>query len=364
VKGHLVTCLNREELQKFETQGYVGVGPFYPDSNASERQVNARLRILWDVIADLKRVQPGDVCFLHTEGNIFGPYIFKMGFRESRTLPQILRSQNLTMQQWWEKRNEFNNINMSEYGYVASIDRPSGCNSNGSGLMNLFLRQSLGIFNGVPPRFMYGDTKKIVKPLLFHEIAQLLEIVEFNGDWTISQNSAYPLDTLDSIILDLSDYGGHLFCEKLLEAWFMENMSHSDQRKEVINAIGNFSFYANSIYTYYTNFLDVIAYDVPAGNILNRCEKCGNIIRHFAENIRIIELKRDRLSDNLDTIQQIRDYMKWAKEVLNPFAKVAGYIVAAGFSKDYDKFIKNNTKDDLYLLQYKIFNGTLRLQEC
>jgi len=362
LKGHLITCLSTEELHKFEMQRYVGVGPFYPSSSNSKRQVSARLRILWDVIADLKRVQPGDICFLHAEGLIFGPYVFKTGFRESQSLPEILRSINLSLELWWENLDEFNNLNIQEYGYVAAIDRPKGCNSDGVDLMNLFLRQSLGIFNGIPPRFMYGDTKKIVKPLLFHEIPQLLEIVKFNGDWSIISGVAYPINSLSHISLNLSDHDGHLFCEKLLEAWFMENMTTTgSQYKEIVNLIGEFSYYANSIYTYYTNFLDVIAYNIPQDKILQRCEKCRNVIRSFADDIRIIELKRDRLFDELQTVYQVEDYMKWARDVLNPAGKVTGYIVASAFNKEYKNYVKNNK--DISLLQYILRKGALYLQQ-
>lgn len=362
MKGHLVTCLSINEMRNFEKKRYVGLGPFYPPPDSTQRQVSARLRILWDVIADLKRAQPGDICFLHTEGYIFGPYIFRTGFRESKTLPKILSSSNLSFQNWWDNAREFKNINIEEYGYVASIDKPKGCKNEGSNVMDLFLRQSLGIFNGIPPRFMYGDTKKIVKPLLHHEICQMLDMVSFNGDWEISPGPIYPTTTLQNISLDLTDYGGHLFCEKILEAWLMENMaSESSQYKEVVKFFGNFTYYSNSIYTYYTNFLDVIAYDVLEDAMLNYCQQCGGVIRHFANDIRVVELKRDRLADGLRTIEQVRGYMKWANCILNPKTQVSGYIIAAGFDKEYMDYIKNNKEKDIHLLQYTLKAGTLHL---
>lgn len=357
-KGHLITCLNLSEIRRFENTGYVGLGPFYAQSASSDRIIGARLRILWDVIADLKRVQPNDICFLHSEGQIFGPYIFTSTFRESRDLPEILCSSNLTYPNWTANKQEFSDLVIEEYGYVASISKAVGCNSDGANLMNLFLNQSKGIFNGIPPRFMYGDTKKIVKPLLAHEIAQLLSIVQFNGDWQYASRTDYSTNDLAEISLDLSDHDGHLYCEKLLEGWFMENMSGSaSQYENLVSLVGNFDYYANSIYTYYTNFLDVIAYNIQDDYELKTCTSCNNVIRDFANDIRVIELKRDTVRDVSDVLNQIKNYMKWAKAVLNPNTQVSGYVVAAGFNR-----VPAN-EDNISFLEYTVNDHGLTLAE-
>ena len=230
--------------------------------------------------------------------------------------------------------------------------------------MDLFLRQSLGIFNGIPPRFMYGDTKKIVKPLLYHEISQLLSIVNFNNDWTLLTDNQFLTDNLNEISLYISDYNGHLYCEKLLEAWFMENMySASNQYHDIANILGNFNYYSNSIYTYYTNFLDVIAYNISEDYVINNCRNCNNVIRDFANEIKVIELKRDYISDVSIVVNQIKDYMKWANAVLNPRVRVFGYIVATGFNNTYQRVVQNNGNFNIHFLKYQISRGTLNLQE-
>jgi hypothetical protein len=360
VKGHLVTCLNLDEVRRFDEQRYVGLGPFYPAHNSTDRKVGARLRILWDVIADLKRVQPNDICFLHAEGLLFGPYVFRSTFKESEHMPQILRSTNLTYENWRTNKALFQNIDtQGEYGYVASIHKPAGCNDTGADLMKIFLHQSLGIFNGIPPRFMYGDTKKIVKPLLYHEIGQSLEILNFNNDWDLLPKVPYPTEMLNDISLDLTSYNGHLYCEKLLEAWFMENMSSTSmQYDEVTNILGQFNYYANSIYTYYTNFLDVMAYNIPENYAQTSCGYCDNVIRNFANDVRLIELKRDHIYAP-QAIIQVRGYMNWAKTVLNPNSQITGYIVANGFTNVDNESIKNT---DIHLIQYRLNEGELNLE--
>ena len=361
IKGHLITCLDQGEVRSFDENKYVGVGPFYPVSSATDRQIGARLRIMWDVIADLKRARPGDVCFLHSEGEIFGPYVLTSTFKESATMPQVLKSSSITYDYWVTNKALFDDIRMDEYGYVASIEKPRGCNCNGTDLMDLFLSQSRGIFNGVPPRFMYGDTKKVVKPLLYHELLQLLDIVKFNGDWSAIPATTYQTNQLSDISLDLSDYGNRLYCEKLLEAWFMENMFPGGaQYGTVQTVIGDYNYYSNSTYTYYTNFLDVLAYSLDGDYLMSHCDHCNNVNRDFAQEIKILELKRDYISDPSWVVAQVDAYIRWAQAVLNPRATVMGYIVAAGFGQSCQTLKASNPH--ITFVQYGITTNGLHLQ--
>ncbi len=163
--------------------------------------------------------------------------------------------------------------------------------------------------------------KKIVKPLLYHELIQLIEMVRFNGDWSPVPATPYQISQLSDISLDLADYGNRLYCEKLLEAWFMENMySGSSEYGQIQSVIGDYDYYSNCTYTYYTNFLDVLAYDLDNNYNLSNCERCNNINRDFAKNVKIIEIKRDYISDPSRVVDQVEAYIKWAQTVLNPRA--------------------------------------------
>jgi hypothetical protein len=349
------------------TNGYVGLGPFYPKLKEgaleiSKSQISAKLRIVWDIIADLKRVKVGDLCFLHSENLIYGPFIFKSIFYESNDLPELLRSSSLLNQIWFDNRNDFSELEFDEYGYVAAIDQPTNCNLVGTDIMELFLRQASGSFNGIPPRFMYGDTKKIVKPILNHEIPQLLEILGYSDNFQIEIPSAYPILGLNNIDLNLNNYNGALNYEKILEAWFMRELTLGNNNN-IVEIFGNCNYYANSIFTYYTNVLDVILYNVVDNYTLKFCEHCNNIIHDSANNIRIIELKRDFINDGLNVITQIKGYMKWAKRILSHNTDINGYIVAKGFSHDYIDFVIDNPMANIKLVQYDITDtGILLIQ--
>lgn len=360
MNSHLINCISMNELERFVQCGYVGVGPFYPSPNMTNRQVSKRLQILWDVIADLKRVRPGDVLFLHSEGIIVGPFIFETTFLESAQLPPILQSHNLSPDQWLSSLSEFSQIQMEEYGYVAAIVEPSDSVHNRANLMEIFLRQSMGTFNAIPPRFMYGDTKKIVKPLLRHELLQLLDILNHSTSLEVSQSSNYSTSGLREIELDLHNYGGHLFCEKILEAWFMENMHPSSNNYEMVSSIlGEFNAFSNSIYTYYTNFLDVFAYHESTTSNITYCNSCNSMIKNIISDMKIVELKRDWISDYNSILGQVQSYLRWACSVLNPNANATAFIVAAGFSQE---FIREAANQQVFLLRYVFTGNGIELQ--
>ncbi len=139
----------------------------------------------------------------------------------------------------------------------------------------------------------------------------------------------------------------------------MENMSSmSMQYDEITNILGQFNYYANSSYTYYTNFLDVIAYNIPENYTQTRCNHCDNVIRDFANDIRVIELKRG-YSNVPEAISQVRGYMKWARAVLNPNSHVTGYIVANGFGNINEQSINNS---GIHLIKYNLNEGELNLE--
>jgi len=117
--------------------------------------------------------------------------------------------------------------------------------------------------------------------------------------------------------------------------------------------------WGNSIYTYYTNFLDVIVYSIYEGYLIKTCTHCNSVIRDFADKIKVIELKRDYIGDSSWAVDQIDAYIKWAHLVLNPKANVEGYIVAAGFGNNYTKIKK--TKPYISFIQYSIGKNSLTL---
>ena len=143
----------------------------------------------------------------------------------------------------------------------------------------------------------------------------------------------------------------------------MENMSPTGgQYREIAELTGPFDYYSNSIYTYYTNFLDVIAYKSPEGMDNPRCDRCGGSVRRLADDVVLIELKREEPDGNLGTISQIQNYMRWARAILNPIASIRGLIVARDFSAEYKAYVGSHPEENISLIRYELDNGTLHLR--
>ena len=113
--------------------------------------------------------------------------------------------------------------------------------------------------------------------------------------------------------------------------------------RRIVDELGPFSYYAQIVFfLYYTNFLDIIAYNIPEDYVIHHCESCNSVERDFANEIRVIELKRDYIPDVALVVNQIAGYMKWANTVLNENASVTGFIVANGFNSDYKYFAQSS----------------------
>lgn len=358
-KGHLITCVSKTAYNEFIECGYVALGPFPPKTPTSDSGLRAGLRINWDVIADLKRVEEGDYCFLHArrDQTLYGPFRLGSYFFEMANLPTFLRSANLTFDVWSQARDRLTNITYNDYSYRAVLRKPANIGIRSAPLMEIFLRQALGKVNSIPPRFQYGDTKKVVKPLLHYEIRELCSILGVSldevGEWKDCRPGVEEeIKAGRPIRLDLELEGGEIAFEKVLEAWVMNEMrSAQASQSQLLNLIGEFDYFGNAIYTYYTNFLDVIAY-TAVDETPRRCEHCGSATRNLCEDARILELKKGYLSGEPKEISQLRTYMDWCREILGENAHPEGYLVAASYSEPYLERACEVVGDDVVLLQY------------
>ena len=127
MNGHIITCQNFAEYERFLEQGFAGVKPIPVkiDSQLTNRKLASKIRTNWDVIADLKRVKAGDHVFLHTEKNIYGPYVTTTTFLESPEMPDCFKSQNLNIGYWLENY-DINEDYGSDYFWKVGIKSIDG----------------------------------------------------------------------------------------------------------------------------------------------------------------------------------------------------------------------------------------------
>lgn len=365
-KGHLVSCPSTEDLRRFIEEGIVGLGPFPPAPESNDAQVRSAIRTNWDVVADLMRVEEGDYCFLHALGadsQFYGPFRFSSSFRESARLSPHLSTRNLTRDYWAEHQDEIAEGDHDGWAYVAAIDVPEEGVCAGK-LMAIFLAQAEGEIHSVPPRFQYGDTRKIVKPLLHYEVDRLCSITGFPAtgleEWRLDEVPDYVRE-LSEPVINLSFSDGSLAYEKILEAWFMRMMGdRGDNRDEVVEIVGEYDYFANSVYTYYTNVLDVMSYEYIEGEL---CRECGARISGRCGNVRIAELKRGRQYGGLSEIAQLREYVEWANTVLEPPNTARGVLVSAGYSGPYLQAASEADLDNISVCVYSESDDGVALQK-
>ena len=94
------------------------------------------------------------------------------------------------------------------------------------------------------------------------------------------------------------------------------------------------SHFANSVFTYYTNFLDVLLYNEASDSVEEFCPHCRKYSSRNKVDIRVIELKKGRADCN--TLGQLKEYQDWAIKTLadGDTSKVKAIVIANTFSSD------------------------------
>jgi hypothetical protein len=344
--AHLITCQSTTDYSTFITNGFAGLYPITVEPNnteqnnsGNERKLAAKIGTNWDVIADLKRVKSGDVVFLHVRNDkIYGPFLSTSHFLESPTIPGVFKSVNLRIEYWIEHYDEPNFVDPYPWRIgIKSIDDVTF--ENGFNSMELFKRKTVGSIHTIPERFLYHDKPKIVKPLLNHEAEIIRNILSKVSPKMPLSFLSNPLEGYEPITLNLRPYnGGEVYREKILEAWLMENVTfNGDNRCEYDNIkqiFGEVNHFVNSIYTYYTNFMDVLFYNESLTPVNEYCNICGKYTSQNKTHISVIELKKGVV--DLGTMQQLREYGDWALHALanNDTTKIKMHAIGATFNED------------------------------
>jgi hypothetical protein len=364
-RAHLITCQSIDDYTTFINDGYAGLYPIQvePAEIANERKLAAKIGTNWDIIADLKRVKINDLIYLHVRGdNIYGPFMATTYFLESPLMPHQFKSLNLRISYW---NNSYDKPTFLEpYPWkvaIKSIDKVT--NGTGFNSMELFKLKTVGSIHSIPERFFYHDKPKIVKPLLSHEseiISDILGRVSSGPYLSVSANS---LNGYLPITLDLNSYNGEVYREKILEAWLMENVTfngnnHSEY-SNITSIFGNITHFANSIYTYYTNFMDILFYNESTPIVNEYCNECHKYSSRNKKDIAVIELKKGTVDTT--AIQQLREYGDWTLKALanNNADNMKLYAIGVGFEENLISI------KDVKLIRYTIHSKQpfLRLEQ-
>ena len=354
MKAHIVTCDSKDRLREFVENGYVGVRPI-PPKKLTERGLLSKLGTNWDIVADLKRVKPGDLIFLHADRSLYGLFAATSCFGEESDTPRVYKSKNLNIRYWTENKeywpsdieNAYDQVREStELCWKAGIQSVEGRYFDKPlDVMDIFRRASVGEIQTIPVRFWY-DGEKTVKPMLQSEKEKIAELLTSFNSGIPSTRSVQPYDTRDlrEITIDLHSYRNKVSCEKILEAYIMENITSDEgtpqAREETRKLVGDVDFFANTVYTYYTNYIDVF---------------CQRKVDGENENM-VVELKRGAPDPFPKTLEQVTDYASWIRLYMERGAhageKVVSIIVARTINKSYMNWKKKNPQANVRLFTY------------
>jgi len=352
-RAHVITCLDEDEYYYFIENGFAGLYPIKVarDKIGNIRAYAAKIGTNWDVIADLKRVKPEDLIFIHIkgEGYIYGPFEATSYFLESEDMTTCFKSENLNIDFWTE---HYEYCEFEDYPWRVSIKSIDGLTGEiGFDAKELFKLKAFGFVQSLPDRFLYHDKPKIVKPLLTNETELILDFLKKVNTESALGVQPMNLENFSKIKLNLKPHNTGVYREKILEAWLMENVTNNGDNiaahQNVIEIFGKRQHFANSIFTYYTNFLDILLYDTAENNI----EVCPNCLKYTSKNknnIFITELKTGWA--DINAYKQVREYGEWALKVLanNQPNKLTLSIVATGFSDEIFE------KNDVSLIKYQL----------
>ncbi len=344
----------KERLQEFIENGYAGVRPI-PPKTLSSRGLSSKLRTNWDIIADLKRVKVGDLILLHVEKGLYGLFRATSCFKEEKSMPNVYKSKNLNLDYWSDNKDYWPSDIEKKYNEIREgidlywkvgiesvedmyFDKPLD-------VMEIFKLMSIGEIQTIPARFLY-DGEKTVKPMLESEKGKIIKLLEDSNNGVRSKNFVDSCDmrNFEEIKLDLRSYENTVSCEKILEAYIMENITLNKENvkahEEVRKIVGEVDFFANTVFTYYTNFIDVF---------------CQKRVNENSQNV-VIELKKGDLDTFPKTLNQIMDYTEWVQfymeKGVHAEEEIVGIIIARKIDDSYISWKRKNPNSNVKLCKY------------
>lgn len=324
-QAHIITAIDAQAQSRFLEEGYVAVGA----------QNNCKVN--WDIIADLARVREGDWAYLHTRGedSIVGPYVFRSRFLQRDDTGSLFHTSQLCPRTWDGQKladSRFSRSDADEFWRASIESIPTVTHTRRISSKSLFMERAKGLVHSIPPRFWYGDMPKVVKPLLYHEIGVIQGLfagVSAQDCQAGRETQANSLPGYVSLDFSAAFSGQRFIYEKTLESWLMAHcQTDSDEGRALSGLLGVHTHFANSIYTIYTDFMDVIMYDPPEGGP-SFCSECQRL-RRGGRDYQVIELKRDQAG--ADAVSQVEGYISWAREILAGGQAVIGHVIAKGFN--------------------------------
>ncbi len=343
MNAHIINCDKIDLFDKFKADGYLGVG--FPKVEVREGKANVKtsgqLRNIcknaYGMFADMKRVFPGDMIFVHTEKRIYGVFKAKSHFKEDLSVDELYLSKNIhfysvqnNQESGWQRytnrelpqlRDYFRQVSISHF--IDKDDR-NICFEKGFSATEVFDLKRAGKIWSIPERWKYPDSARIVRPIMLDEAQELIKLLELqNLESDRIEMLPKKMDQMNDIQLVLNPK--IVENEKIIEAWL--NMSF--KTKDLKDVFGTIDSFGNNVQVGYLKGIDIFGYRRTARGLTK---------------YKVIEVKKDRILNGTSCLEQVSTYMDWVIMHLsegNP-KLVEGYIVARDFDKETIQFVKKH----------------------
>ncbi len=292
---HIITCDSVNTMGEFHSNGWVGVRPILSSDN-----IPLAVRLNWDIIADLARVQKGDYVILHSQGYLRGVYEALNAFQLDSQDADLFTGVGLTKQSWQSKQSD-PRLQNPEYRWWLRIGQAGDMTFPiPAPIDTLFAMIAKGEVKTLPQRLRYEDKNKTVKGLHKYDFAKVLDVLlGFNPQGNVAYSPTYTTPFPNSgqnlnYVLTPDNY------EKNLEACLVHAIR--TDAPIVTNCIGEARNVLNTLPIGYLGMADIVSWsdlDWPDG-----CEHLWNIT--------VWELKTDNLNEGLveSVIPQVIKYLR------------------------------------------------------
>lgn len=333
MNAHIINCDEAEFLNSFRPNGYLGVK--LAIRSLAPQALSRTCRTSYSMCADMKTIRVGDIIFVHAGQKIHGAFKAVNEFCENPRTPQRFLSTNIHYNPDPDKPNSGWRDNITEpvdVGYYRRMaithftdqEGENLCFEKGIDSNEVFeLKLKKGIWS-VPERWLYGDTKRTVRPLMENESFELLKILERENADNCKRLTVKPAKLASYKPIKFVLNPNIVVNEKIIEGWILENIG---RQPELDRSLGPFSSFGNNMPAGYLKFMDIFGYQQ---------------LSLGARKYKVIEVKKDDCSFPND-INQVIGYTDWVIENIaeGNYKTVESIIIAKNFSDDCISFANN-----------------------
>ena len=283
----------------------------------------------------MKTIRVGDIIFVHAGQRIYGAFKAVTEFCENPETPQHFLSKNIHYNPDPNRANSGWRGNITAPMNVGYYRRMAITHFTGQQGRNLCFEKAIDsneVFElklkkniwSIPERWLYGDTKRTVRPLMENEAFELLKILDRENADSPNRLSIRPTNLTRYVPNQFVLNPNIVTDEKIIEGWVLENIGrHSD----LDNALGPLTSFGNNMPAGYLKFMDIFGY-----------QQLTTAVRKY----KVIEVKKDSCIFPND-INQLLGYTDWVVENITEgnHKLVESIIIAKDFNNDCVSFVNN-----------------------